>query len=68
MLHFAILINLTPIPQKGEQIMTDRGLYDFSAIEEKWQTKWEDAKVFESKDFFIKSKVLYPRYVPLPFW
>ena len=30
--------------------------YDFSAIEAKWQKKWEDAKVFEATDDFSKPK------------
>ncbi len=30
--------------------------YDFSAVEAKWQKKWEDAKVFEAKDDFTKPK------------
>ena len=30
--------------------------YDFSAVEAKWQKKWEDAKVFEATDDFSKPK------------
>ncbi|MBR2474396.1 MAG: leucine--tRNA ligase [Clostridia bacterium] len=30
--------------------------YDFSAIEAKWQKKWEEAKVFEATDDFSKPK------------
>ena len=30
--------------------------YDFSAVEAKWQKKWEEAHVFEAKDTFDKEK------------
>ena len=30
--------------------------HDFKAIEEKWQKKWEDARVFEATDDFSKKK------------
>ena len=30
--------------------------YDFKKIEPKWQKKWEDAKLFEAKDFSDKPK------------
>ena len=30
--------------------------YDFSAVEAKWQKKWEDAKVFEATDDYSKPK------------
>ena len=30
--------------------------YDFSAVEAKWQKKWEEARVFEAKDTFDKEK------------
>ena len=30
--------------------------HDFSAIEEKWQKKWEEARVFEATDDFDKKK------------
>ena len=30
--------------------------HDFRAIEEKWQKKWEEARVFEATDDFSKKK------------
>lgn len=30
--------------------------YDFSAVEAKWQKKWEEAKIFEAKDDYSKPK------------
>ncbi len=30
--------------------------YDFSAIESKWQKRWQDSKVFEAKDDYTKPK------------
>ncbi len=30
--------------------------YDFSAIEKKWQQKWDDAHIFEAEDFSDKKK------------
>ncbi len=30
--------------------------YDFKSIEEKWQSRWEDAKVFEASDDYSKKK------------
>ena len=30
--------------------------HDFKAIEEKWQKKWEEARVFEATDDFDKKK------------
>ena len=33
--------------------------HDFSAIEEKWQKKWEEARVFEAADDFDNEKKFY---------
>ena len=30
--------------------------YDFSAIEKKWQSRWDDAHIFEAEDFSDKKK------------
>ncbi len=39
--------------------------YDFSAIESKWQKKWEDADIFSAKDDFTKPK--YYNLIEFPY-
>ena len=42
--------------------------YNFHEIEKKWQKYWEDNKTFKTPEDLNKSeKMLYSRYVPLPF-
>ena len=40
--------------------------YDFKSIEPKWQQKWEDAKVFEAKDYSDKPKFFGMVEFPYP--
>lgn len=39
--------------------------YDFSAIESKWQKRWEDADIFSAKDDFSKPK--YYNLIEFPY-
>ena len=42
------------------------GIYDFNAIEKKWQQNWEADKTFAAVDCDeSKPKILCPRYVPV---
>ena len=37
--------------------------YDFKATEQKWQSKWEEAKVFEAQDNSDKPKFFSENHV-----